>query len=103
MEPGQGSSMTIGEKDGKALLLLRGTIDIFSADELYQAAQSLLERGEDTLICCQEAERLDSCAIQILLSLKNGLKEKGKTLQMNAVSPGVEKIFSVAGLNGYFS
>lgn len=103
MEQGPSSSVTVSEKDGNSLFLLQGTIGIFSADEPYQAAQSFLERSEDTAVCCQDTELPDTCAIQIVVSLKNGLEEKGKTFQMSGISPEVEKIFSLAGLNGYFS
>lgn len=103
MEQVPSSSVTVSEKDGNWLLLLQRMIGTFSTDKLYQADQGFLERGEDTTICCQDTELLDTCVIQIVVSLQNGLKEKGKTYQINGFSPELEKTFSLAGLNGYFS
>lgn len=102
-EQAESRPVMVIEHDDKRVLVLQGVIDLFSVDELYQAAHALLERDEDLSLDWEKAERLDTSALQILLALKNGLHEKGRKMQLSTLTPGLEKHFSLAGFAGAFS
>ena len=93
--------MEISEQNGKPFLLLRGAIDVSIAKQFRQIALQLAERGKDSEIGCEEVERLDSSAIQILLTLKEELKEKGKHLVLGGVPKTVANQLHLAGLAGF--
>lgn len=102
MEHERNQTVGITEREGQPQLLLQGTVDIFSAEELYRAALRLLERGENTMVCCERASHVDTSAFQILLALKEGLREKGKGLQMVGVPAAVVNHLRLAGLGDVF-
>jgi anti-anti-sigma factor len=88
----------VTQRDGKPLLTLRGTIDIFAVQELANAVCDLDERGEETLICCENVQHLDCAALQLLLALKKALAGKGKNIEIVAKSPQVERLLEWAAL-----
>lgn len=96
-------AVAVIDRDEKPVLVLQGAIDLFKVDELYQAAHALLERGEDVGLEWERAEGLDTAALQILLTLRKGLHEKGKKLHPSALSPQLEKYLGLAGFAGEFS
>ncbi len=102
MEHERNQTISITEREGQPWLLLQGVVDIFSAEELYRAALCLLERGESTVVCCEGASYLDTSAVQILLALEEGLREKGKSLHMVGVPAVVASHLRLAGLDGVF-
>lgn len=95
-------TVAVIDRDDKPVLVLQGTIDLFKVDELYQAAHALLERGEDLCLEWEKVEHLDTSALQILLTLRRGLNEKGKRMQLSALSPQLEKYLASAGFAGAF-
>ena len=88
----------IAEQDGKSFLLLRGTVDVSVADQFRLAALRLAERSEDATVGCEQLERLDTSAIQILLGLKEDLKKNGKHLVLQGVPLAVSNQLQLAGL-----
>jgi anti-anti-sigma factor len=94
--------VSVVEQEGRPVLFLQGTVDIFSAQELYQVALQLLERGEDTAVCWGQADHMDTTALQILLALRKGLAEKGKSLQMQDASSAVTTLLPMTGLTNAF-
>lgn len=103
MQSEHSHTVAVNEVDEKPVLVLQGVVELFAVDELYQAAHALLERGEDVSLDWAKAERLDASALQILLTLKKGLDEKGKKIQMSTLSPQLEKHLALAGFGGAFS
>lgn len=99
MESRTENGVEIAEQEGKPVLLLRGTVDLFLTGDLYQAALSLLERGEDASVCCENVGHLDTSALQILLALKRGLTKKVKLLQLSTPSDSLRKLLALTGLD----
>jgi anti-anti-sigma factor len=91
--------VTLTERDGKPLLKLRGTVDILAVQDLAHAARGLVERSEDTLLCCEQVQYLDAAALQLLLALSKALRVNGKKLEIIAKSPQVERLFEWAALS----
>ncbi len=81
-----------------AQLILRGHLHVGVAAELHQAAQRLLETGNNVTVCCQRAEHLDTSALQVLLALKEELRAQGKALDLTDVLPSVQSFIQLAGL-----
>lgn len=98
MEQNQDSPVYFTDREGKPLLLLQGAVDIFSAEQLHQAALQALERGEDVVVECAKTEQLGSAALQILLALKDGLRGRGKRLLLQGAPPHVLTQLQLTGL-----
>jgi anti-anti-sigma factor len=99
MTADENASVTVTQRDGKPLLKLRGTVDILAVQDLAHAARGLVERSEDTLVCCEQVQYLDAAALQVLLALSKALSVDGKKMEVIAKSPQVERLFEWAALN----
>lgn len=100
MESERGAAVSLGEREGRRVIILEGAVDIFFAADLRQAALGLLGAGEDVAVCCEKLERLDTAALQILLALKKELEQNGKTLQVIDLPAGPARLVDLAGLTG---
>lgn len=99
MESRTEKGVEVTEQEGRPVLLPCGTVDVFLTGDLYRAALSLLERGEDGSVCCGSADHLDASALQILLAHKAGLKKKGKSLHFSTPSASLQKLSALIGLD----
>jgi anti-anti-sigma factor len=100
MEAAKTAKFEVVDVDGRATIVLEGSIDIFFAADLRRAAVELLKKGEDVAICCEKLERLDTATLQILLALKKELAQNGQALHWSAVPPTVGAVIGLAGLSG---
>jgi anti-anti-sigma regulatory factor len=66
------------EREGKPALILQGSVDVFSAEQLLQAALEAAQYGEEITVDCEKVEQVGSAAFQVFLALKDELQEKGK-------------------------
>lgn len=85
METEQQRAIDVTEHNGKPVLVLRGTIDVMLAEQFHQTACQLAERGEDTAVGCESIKNIDLSALQILLALKEELRDRGKNLTFREV------------------
>jgi anti-anti-sigma factor len=98
MEQEKAATVSIAEREGKRAVVLQGAIDIFFAADLRQAALALLEGGEDVAVHCENLERLDTAALQILLALKKELEQRGRKLRMAELGSEPARFVGLAGL-----
>ena len=89
-------------QDGQALLCLSDVVDIFVVKDLYEAARTLLDHGEDTLVQWNTVENIDVTTIQVLFALQKGLQAQGRLLRFAPCSSSVRKTLVVSGLIGVF-
>lgn len=88
----------IVHEQSRALLHLRGTVNIYSARALHGAALSLSGCGVDVVICCDQAEYLDVSALQVLLSLRADLRKQGRSFSLEGVRPPLAETLRLAGV-----
>jgi anti-anti-sigma factor len=99
MAPDDNIAVTVTERNGKPLLVLKGAVDIRAVQEFARAVCDLSQRAEDVSVCCEQVEHFDAAALQLLLALKKALALKGKKIEIVAKSPHVERLFEWAALN----
>jgi anti-anti-sigma factor len=90
------------ERNGKLVLTLQGTVDIFWAEKLHHAALSLTERGDEIIVDCEHVEHLTSAALQILLALKMQVEQSSGHFSVEAVPTSILQQLQLAGLNEVF-
>ena len=92
-------AVSLMELNGHPVLRLSGAVDTFVVKELYEAARTLLDRGEDTVVRWETAESVDVSTLQVLLALQTGLQAKGQTLQLGPCTLSVQHLLAVSGLS----
>ena len=99
----QQASVTIERRREKPVaLVLRGDVDIYCAGSLHESADSLLQSQEDVVVSCEELVRLDTSALQILLSLRQDLQTRGRSLELTGISAELKALMQLAGLKNVF-
>jgi anti-anti-sigma factor len=92
------SCVSLVESAGQRGLVLRGSVGIFSADELHRAAVQLLRSGKDVTVSCEHVDRLDTSALQVVLSLKQAVHQNGRSFHLVNVPSTLRECLTSAGL-----
>lgn len=92
--------VTIERHDGQPpTLVLRCDVNIYCAGLLHESADVLLQEQEDVVVSCEGLAHLDTSALQILLSLQQGLLAQGRNLRLEGISAELEGMLQLAGVN----
>ena len=92
------SCVSLAEIAGKRGLVLCGSVSIFSGSQLHQAAVQILQGGEDAAVCCDQVEHIDTSALQIILSLKQALRQRGRSLHLVGLPAALGEGLAFSGL-----
>lgn len=79
-------------------LSLEGAVTASAAAALKDVACGQLRVGGDITVSCARLEQIDLAGLQLLLALRRGLAEDGRTLELQEVPPHLERTFLLAGL-----
>jgi anti-anti-sigma regulatory factor len=77
---------------------LKGGLGIADASRLHASLVALLDEGGDVTVACDEAEHVDASVLQILLALKEALRQEGRTLQFAGLPPAMESFWRLTGV-----
>jgi ABC-type transporter Mla MlaB component len=83
--------------DGCPRIELSGTIDVFLARELLDAAKRAALATGDVAVDCAKLERLDTSALQVLLALERTLGAQGRRTDVQGASDAVRAFFDFSG------
>jgi anti-anti-sigma factor len=77
---------------------LSGTIDVFLARQLLDAATGAVSAEGDVVVDCARLDRLDTSALQVLLALERQLAGQGRRILLRGVGEPVRALFGFAGV-----
>jgi anti-anti-sigma regulatory factor len=78
-------------------LTLTGTIDVFEAVAVLEAAREAAASDRPISIHIEGLERLDTSILQILLALQQEVQRRGQSLQVRGESPAIRRICVLLG------
>ena len=88
--------------DGKAVLLVRGELDIATAPRLWAL---LCERvpelppKADVVLDVGHLEFIDAAGLAVIVRLSNELRPEGRRLWVDSARPWTRRIFEITGLD----
>jgi anti-sigma B factor antagonist len=89
-------------REGVAVIVVTGEMDVHTAPRLRDEIRRLLEEGVNRLVVdLHSVDHLDSTALGILISALRRTTESGGALRLLA-TPRVQRIFEMTGLNKVF-
>jgi anti-anti-sigma factor len=94
----EGPAVSAEETADGPRLVLRGQMNLCTAAELHREALACLARRADVTVDCAQAEHLDTAALQVLLALKEALREAGKLLRLTGACESIQNYLRLAGL-----
>jgi len=83
--------------DGCPRIELSGTIDVFLARDLLDAAKRAALATGDVAVDCVKLERLDTSALQVLLALERTLGTQGRRTEVLGANDAVRAFFDFSG------
>jgi anti-anti-sigma factor len=95
-----GFSISISERDGRAVVVVRGELDLATAPDLETALSELQEGGQDVVVDLRELEFMDSTGLRTLVAAHARAEDVGQTLVIVRPLPGapIERILAIAGV-----
>jgi anti-anti-sigma factor len=95
-----GFSISISDRDGRAVVVIRGELDLATAPDLDAALNERLDAGQDVVIDLRELEFMDSTGLRVLVAAHARVEGTEQSLQIVRPLPGapIERILAVAGV-----
>ena len=93
------SPISFSDSSGRCILRLAGALGVADAESICQAARQVCETGQDAVIDWSAVTQLDASIAQILLALREALKEQSKCLYSSSIPPTVHVWLKTAGLS----
>jgi anti-anti-sigma factor len=95
-------SIAQSDREGQALLTLRGELDLATAPELEQLVNERLDAGQDVVVDLRGLEFMDSSGIRVLVAAHARAARNDTRLFVvrPADATAVAKIIDVSGLDG---
>jgi anti-sigma B factor antagonist len=95
-----GFSISISERDGRAVVVIRGELDLATAPDLDTALNDRLDAGQDVVVDLRELEFMDSTGLRVLVSAHTRVEGSDQSFLIVRPLPGapIERILTVAGV-----
>ena len=95
-----GFSISISDRDGRAVVVIRGELDLATAPALEAALNQRLDAGQDVVVDLRELEFMDSTGLRALVAAHARVENTEQTFLIVRPRPGapIERILAVAGV-----
>src|SRR5947199_10477225 len=90
--------------DGVTVVVVRGSIDLFTAPDFKEGLLGVIERGADRIVLdFSETSFLDSSALAVLLSARKRLAGRRGEVAIAGLNASLETQFRLTGLSQLFT
>jgi anti-anti-sigma factor len=95
-----GFSISISERDGRAVVVIRGELDLATAPDLDVALTELQEAGQDVVVDLRELAFMDSTGLRTMVAAHARAEDEGRSFVIVRPLPGapIERILAIAGV-----
>jgi anti-anti-sigma factor len=95
-----GFSISTSDRDGRAVVVVRGELDLATAPELQAALSERLDAGQDVVLDLRELAFLDSTGLRVLVATHARAEEGEHSFLIVRPRPGamIEKILAISGV-----
>jgi anti-anti-sigma factor len=95
-----GFSISISDRDGRAVVVIRGELDIATAPDLEAALTERLAAGQDVVVDLRELAFLDSTGLRVLVAshARAGRGQASFLIVRPHAGAPIERILAIAGV-----
>ena len=95
-----GFSISTSDRDGRAVVLIRGELDLATAPDLEAALTERLDAGQDVVVDLRELEFMDSTGLRVLVSAHARVEDGAQSFLIVRPRPDapIAKILAIAGV-----
>jgi anti-anti-sigma factor len=100
IDPG-GFSISTSDLDGRAVVVVRGELDLATAPDLEQIVTQRLDAGQEVVLDLRELEFMDSSGLRVLVGAHTRATDHGPSFLIVRPRAGSEvaKIMTIAGID----
>jgi anti-anti-sigma factor len=100
MDPG-GFSISTSDRDGRAIVLVRGELDLATAPNLEEVVAERLDAGQEVVLDLRELDFMDSSGLRVLVFAHARATDRGPRFAVVRPPEGsaVAKLLSIAGVD----
>jgi anti-sigma B factor antagonist len=100
MDP-SGFSISTSDLDGRAVVVVRGELDLATAPDLEEVVSERLDAGQEVVVDLRELEFMDSSGLRVLVVAHSRVMDTGGRFAIVRPPVGgeVAKIMSIAGID----
>jgi anti-sigma B factor antagonist len=96
--------LDLHERDGYAVLLVSGEVDVATVPRMREQLHSLVAQGDNRIVVDLDAvDFLDSTGLGVLVGALKRVRASGGDLQLICTQPRIRKVFEVTGLTKVFA
>jgi anti-anti-sigma factor len=95
-----GFSISTSDRDGRAVVVIRGELDLATAPDLEAALQERLDAGQDVVVDLRELDFMDSTGLRVLVAAHTRVEGTEQRFLIVRPRPGapIERILAIAGV-----
>jgi anti-sigma B factor antagonist len=95
-----GFSISTSDRDGRAVVVVRGELDLATAPELQAELSERLDAGQDVVLDLRELGFLDSTGLRVLVATHARAEGREQSFLIVRPRPGamIEKILAISGV-----
>jgi anti-anti-sigma factor len=95
-----GFSISTSDRDGRAVVIIRGELDLATAPDLEATLSELLDAGQDVVVDLRELAFLDSTGLRVLVAADARVEGREQQFLIVRPRPGatIEKILAISGV-----
>ena len=98
-----GFSISTSDRDGRAVVVIRGELDLATAPDLEAVVTELLDEGQDVVVDLRELAFMDSTGLRVLVAAHARVEraDGGPTFVVVRPLPGapIQRILAIAGVD----
>ena len=95
-----GFSISTSDRDGRAVVVIRGELDLATAPDLEAAIAERLDAGQNVVVDLRELAFMDSTGLRVLVAAHARVEGGEQSLLIVRPRPGatIERILAIAGV-----
>ncbi len=94
-------TIEIRQEPDRIVLTLHGELDLLGAPRLQSEIESeALDAAEVVVLDLDDVQFIDSAGLRVVLAAHERTAERGQRLALTPGSPQVQRLLSIAGVNG---
>jgi anti-anti-sigma factor len=98
LDPG-GFWISTAERDGRAVVLIRGELDLATAPDLERVLTEHLDAERDVVVDLRELDFMDSTGLRVLVAAHSRVRDGQRFLVVRPPAGGaIAKILTIAGV-----
>jgi anti-sigma B factor antagonist len=99
---GEQLTIEVRQEPDRIVLTLHGELDLLAAPRLQREIESDAVDATDILVLdLDDVHFIDSAGLRVVLAARERTVERGQQLALTPGSPQVQRLLSIAGVNGH--